>query len=49
MIAEGNKLIHSQKVGDAESKTVREFNGGEMKATFTAKGVTASRVYKKVA
>ncbi|CAL8109436.1 unnamed protein product [Orchesella dallaii] len=45
---EGSKLIHVQKIGDDQSQTVREFLPNEMKATFTAKGVTASRVYKRL-
>lgn len=48
MTADGNKLIHCQKVGDESSKTVREFSGDSLKATFTAKDVSATRVYKKV-
>lgn len=44
----GNKLIHSQKIGDDSSVTVREFSGDSLKASFTAKGVTGTRVYKKV-
>ncbi|OXA46797.1 fatty acid-binding protein, adipocyte [Folsomia candida] len=48
MTADGNKLIHSQKIGDDSSVTVREFSGDSLKASFTAKGVTGTRVYKKV-
>ncbi len=48
MTADGNKLIHKQKIGDEESTTIREFSGDKLKATFTAKGVTAVREYKKV-
>jgi len=47
MTADGNKLIHSQKIGDDSSKTVREFSADSLKATFTAKDVSATRVYKK--
>lgn len=45
---EGNKIIHTQRIGDGVSQTIREFNGDEMKATFTCDGVTSVRTYKKV-
>ncbi len=45
---EGNKIIHTQRIGDEQSQTIREFHGDEMKATFTCKGVSSVRTYKKV-
>lgn len=47
IIIEGNKLIHTQKIGDEQSQTIREFNGDEMTATFTCNGVSSVRTYKK--
>lgn len=48
MTLDGNKLKHVQKIGGEESVTIREFFPTEMKATFTAKGVSAVRVYKRL-
>jgi len=46
---EGNKLTHTQVLGDITAVTVRVFNGDEMVTTYSAKGVTATRAYKKAA
>lgn len=48
MTRDGNKLIHVQRIGGDESTTIREFSDKEMKAIFSAKGVTATRVYKRL-
>lgn len=48
MTLDGNKLTHVQKIGADAATTVREFGATEMKATFSAKGVSATRVYKRL-
>jgi len=47
MVADGNKLIHTQNIGGEKSQTIREFTADQLKATFTANGVTATRIYKR--
>jgi hypothetical protein len=44
---EGNTLTHTQVIGDLTAITTRSFNGDEMVTTYSAKGVTATRTYKK--
>lgn len=48
MTKEGDKLVHVQKIGDEAATTTREFFPTEMKAVFSAKGVVATRVYKRL-
>lgn len=42
---DGNVMTHIMK-GEPKSTIIREFNGNEMKATFTANNVVCTRVYK---
>ncbi|CAL8109505.1 unnamed protein product [Orchesella dallaii] len=48
IVKDGNKLIQNQKIDPDEATTTREFSDDEMKATFTTKDVTATRVYKRI-
>jgi len=46
---DGNKMIHIQRIGNGESKIVREFQGNDMTAIFCANGVCSTRKYTKAA
>lgn len=48
MTLDGSKLTHVQKIGGDTATTIRDFGATEMKATFSAKGVSATRVYKRM-
>ncbi|MGW3228719.1 lipocalin/fatty-acid binding family protein [Kitasatospora sp. NPDC001095] len=45
---DGNKLIQVQKIGGESSTTIRTYGEAEMTATYSAKGVTATRVFKRL-
>lgn len=43
-----DRLSHSRRIGDDETKIMREFHVTEMKETSTCRGVVASRVFKRL-
>lgn len=45
---DGSKLIHIQKIGGDQSQNIYEFFDTEMKVTYSAKGVNATRCFKRL-
>ncbi|CAG2160017.1 unnamed protein product [Oppiella nova] len=47
VVADGNRLIQTQKGGEKDLKIVREFNGNELRVTVTSGPVVSVRTYAR--
>ncbi|MFI1015770.1 lipocalin/fatty-acid binding family protein [Streptomyces sp. NPDC020965] len=45
---DGDKLIQVDRLPEGESKVIREYSPTGMAATYSGKGVTATRVFKRL-